>query len=87
MSYSIRLEHQLEKNLNKLGKKDQKTHDRVINKILELSQNPYEGKPLRKVLKGKWRVHIGSFVLIYQIEETSRTVTFLVFEHHDNAYK
>jgi len=87
MTYIIRLEHQLEQNLVKLGKKDRKTYTRVINRIIELSQNPYAGKPLRSVLKGKWRVHIGPFVLIYRIDEGHKALTFLEFEHHDNAYK
>ncbi len=57
MTYSIYLEHQLEKKLAKLRNKDKKTNERVIHKMIELSRNPYEGKPLRRVMKGKWRVH------------------------------
>ena len=87
MTYVIQLENKLEQNLHKLKKKDRKTYDRVITRITELSQNPYSGKPLRSVLKGKWRVHIGPFILLYQIDEEHKTLTFLEFEHHDNAYK
>jgi Cytotoxic translational repressor of toxin-antitoxin stability system len=87
MTYIIQLEHQLEQNLVKLKKKDKTLYTRVINKIIELSLNPYAGKPLRSVLKGKWRVHIGPFVLIYRINEGHKAVTFLEFEHHDSAYK
>ena len=86
MTYAIQLEHRLEQKLVKLGKKDRKTYTRVINKIIDISQNPYAGKPLTSVLKGRWRVHIGPFVLIYRIDEERRAVTFLEFEHHDNAY-
>lgn len=87
MSYTIQLDHHLEQNLVKLKKKDREIYDRVTNKMIELSQNPYLGKPLRTVLKGKWRIHIGSFVLIYRIDDEHKTVTFLEFEHHDDAYK
>jgi len=87
VTYAIQLERNLEQNLHKLNRRDKKIYDRVINKIVELSQNPYLGKPVRSVLKGKWRVHIGPFVLIYQIDEEHKTLTFLEFEHHDNAYK
>ena len=66
MTYAIQLEHRLEQKLVKLEKKDRKTYTRVINKIIDLSQNPYAGKPLRSVLKGRWRVHIGPFVLILE---------------------
>jgi YafQ family addiction module toxin component len=87
VTYVIQLESKLEQNLHKLKNKDRKTYDRVISKIIELSQNPYSGKPLRSVLKGKWRVHIGPFILLYQIDEEHKTLTFLEFEHHNNAYK
>ncbi len=87
MIYAILLDTQLEKKIARLRTKDKKTNERLIDKMIELSQNPYEGKPLRKVMKGKWRVHIGSFVLIYSINETAKTITFLDFAHHDDAYK
>jgi len=87
VTYIIQLEQRLEQNLVKLKKKDKKTYDRVVSKIAKLSQNPYSGKPLRSILKGKWRVHIGSFVLIYTIDEEHKASTFLEFEHHNKAYK
>ena len=87
MTYTIRLEGRLEKKIEKLQIKDRKTNERLIDKMIELNQNPYAGKPLRRVMKGKWRIHIGSYVLIYTIDETARTVTFLDFAHHDDAYK
>lgn len=87
MTHAIQLESKLERNLRKLKNKDRKTYDRVISKIIELSHNPYSGKPLRSILKGKWRVHIGPFILLYQIDEEHKTLTFLEFEHHNNAYK
>ncbi|MCG2735101.1 MAG: type II toxin-antitoxin system RelE/ParE family toxin [Candidatus Methanoperedenaceae archaeon] len=38
------------------------------------------------MLKGKRRVHVGSFVLFYLIDKKNEIVTFLEFEHHDKAY-
>ncbi|WP_239450983.1 type II toxin-antitoxin system RelE/ParE family toxin [Methanosarcina horonobensis] len=46
---------------------------KTVNSILE---NPECGKPLRNVLKGLRRVHIGHFVLIYEIDNTNETITF-----------
>ncbi|MDW7732250.1 MAG: type II toxin-antitoxin system RelE/ParE family toxin [Methanolobus sp.] len=51
------------------------------------SRNPECGKPLRNVPKGYRRVHIGSFVLIYEVDDTDNTITLLSFIHHDKAYK
>ncbi|MDI9417586.1 MAG: type II toxin-antitoxin system RelE/ParE family toxin, partial [Euryarchaeota archaeon] len=38
-------------------------------------------------LKGKRRVHVGPFVLIYKINENERVVTLIELEHHDDAYR
>lgn len=43
------------------------------------------GKPLRNVLKNRRRVHIGSFVLIYEIY--GNEIRLLDFDHHDRIYK
>jgi len=87
MSYTIIIEKNLEEKINKLKKKDKLIYERLVNKIIELADNPHLGKPLRRELKGKWRVHIGSFILIYKFNSEEKTITFLEFEHHDNAYK
>lgn len=87
MPYTIQIETALETKLDKLKKKDNSLYQRIIHKIIEISKNPELGKPLRNVLKGKWRVHVGSFVLFYSIDKKNEIVTFLEFEHHDKAYR
>ncbi|MCZ7381354.1 MAG: type II toxin-antitoxin system RelE/ParE family toxin [Candidatus Methanoperedens sp.] len=54
---------------------------------MQIAKNPAIGKPLRNVLKGKRRVHLGTFVLIYEIYENENKVVFLEIAHHDEAYK
>ncbi|MCZ7356955.1 MAG: type II toxin-antitoxin system RelE/ParE family toxin [Candidatus Methanoperedens sp.] len=87
MPYTIQIETALEITLDKLKKKDNSIYQRIIHKILEISKNPELGKPLRNVLKGKRRVHVGSFVLFYSIDKKNEIVTFLQFEHHNKAYR
>ena len=87
MSYIIQLDTALEITLDKLKTKDKSLYQRVIHKIIEISKNPELGKPLRNVLKGKRRVHVGSFVLLYSIDKKNEIVTFLEFEHHDKTYR
>ncbi|CAG0998274.1 Toxin ParE1 [Methanosarcinales archaeon] len=86
MPYTIQIETALETTLDKLKKKDKSLYQRVIHRIIEISKNPGLGKPLRNVLKGKRRVHVGSFVLFYSVDKKNEIVTFLEFEHHDKAY-
>ena len=86
MAYIIQLDIVLEKTLDKLKKKDKSLYQRVIHKIIEISKNPELGKPMRNVLKGKRRIQVGPFVLFYSIDKKNEIVTFLEFEHHDDAY-
>ncbi|MCG7847757.1 MAG: type II toxin-antitoxin system RelE/ParE family toxin [ANME-2 cluster archaeon] len=55
--------------------------------MLQVAENPSLGKPLRNVLKGKRRVHVGQFVLIYEIQNNNCTIVFLEIAHHDEAYR
>ncbi|MBA7512273.1 hypothetical protein ES705_04277 [subsurface metagenome] len=85
--YDIEIGDKLRKELEKLEKKDKSVYNAIIKKMLRVAERPYPGKPLKGVLKGKRRVHIGPFVLIYGIDEKERKVIFLEFAHHDEAYK
>ena len=55
------------------------------NKIAKILREPELGKPLRNVLRNYRRIHIGSHVLIYEIQQ--REVRLLDFDHHDRIYK
>lgn len=84
--YTFEIKEELEKSLRKLAKKDKQLYKSVMKKILQIAESPATGKPLTNVLKGKKRVHIGHFVLIFSVDDKEKKVTFLEFEHHDNAY-
>lgn len=86
--YNFEIVPSLQKELNKLFKKDKKTYEAVMNKIDEILENPQHYKPLRHDLAGERRVHImKSFVLKFKIDESTKTVSFIFFGHHDLAYK
>ena len=85
--YEYEIKDRLSKKLQKVAKKDRVLYEAIMKKILQIADNPYLSKPLHGKLKGKRRVHIGHFVLIYGIDEKERRVIFLDFTHHDEAYK
>ena len=87
MPYIIQFENSLVTTLQKFKNKDYILYQRIIHKIIEICKNPELGKPLQNVLKGKRRVHVGSFVLVYSIDKKNETVIFLDFEHHDKVYR
>ena len=68
-------------------KVDSNLQERLKRKIYEIAGNPHQHKPLRNILKGNRRIHIGNYVLIYEIKEIKKIVVFNRFQHHDKVYK
>lgn len=53
----------------------------------EILSNPSHYKPMKYDLAGEKRVHImKSFVLKFEIDETRKSIKFIFFGHHDEAY-
>ncbi|MFH1065205.1 MAG: type II toxin-antitoxin system RelE/ParE family toxin [Nanoarchaeota archaeon] len=88
MAYGIDYRKGCRDKIEKLCKKDPVLKEALRKKINEILDFPYHYKPLKYDLAGERRVHVmGSFVLKFKIDETSKTVKFLFFGHHDNAYR
>lgn len=71
----------------KVVRKKHELIQRLENKIEEILENPGHYKNLRNVLKNQQRVHLGSFVLIFEVDESKKMIYFHSFKHHDQAYK
>ena len=88
MHYKARYTKEIEKTFFKLKKKNISELRNINKKINQILKNPHHYKPLRKNLYGLYRVHINkSFVLTFEIDETSKRVTFIDYDHHDKIYK
>jgi len=88
MTYNIEIHPKCKEEIHKLCKKNPVLEKSLKNKMKEILQNPQHYKPLRHDLAGERRVHImKSFVLKYEINEETKTVIFLFFGHHDEAYR
>lgn len=68
----------------KRSKKDKSSFERLTRQMEKILREPNIGKPLRYTLKNRRRVHIGSFVLVYEFH--SGELRFLDFDHHDGIY-
>jgi addiction module RelE/StbE family toxin len=87
MNYTIIASPEVQKALKKLWKRDPVRYLELEKKLLFLSDYPEIGKPLKNILKGKRRIHIGSYVLLYKIEQSNHTIVLISFDHHDDVYE
>lgn len=86
MTYLLDILPELDRKLGKLAKKDKLAYERALEKMDEILDEPHRYKPLGNVMSGNRRVHVGSFVLIFSINEATKTVVFRDFDHHDKIY-
>lgn len=78
----------LKKDFKKIDKADQK---RIINTIRKkLTSKPQEfGKPLKGELKGYWKLRIGEYGVVYEIEKDKIIVYVIMvgYRRDNEAYK
>jgi len=89
MNFNIVISDVLKKKLMMLKRKDKTTYSSVEKKIYQIAScdntTIERFKNLRGNLSNFKRVHIGSFVLIFRIEND--TIIFEEFDHQDSIYK
>jgi len=83
--YDIYLERTAEKDLRKL---DDEVFRKVVAKIKELSGNP-RPPGSRKITgaKSDWRIRIGTYRVIYEIDEDAKILRIMRIKHRREAYR
>jgi len=85
--YSIVNSPKIDAIFKKLSKKSPNQLETITKKLEEIVENPHRFKPLSNIMKGLRRVHFGSYVLVYSIDEKNKTVILEDFDHHDEIYR
>lgn len=88
MSYGLEVHPKCKEEIKELCRKNHALEDALKKKMEEIIENPQHYKPLKYDYAGERRVHVmKSFVLKFEIDESTKTVRFIFFGHHDDAYK
>ena len=86
--YNLEVRKSVEEIFSKLVKKNPKQLEIINKKVNQIRVNPHRFKPLHFPLAGMRRVHIDkSFVLVYSIDEQSKTIILEEYDHHDKIYR
>lgn len=84
MSYLIRLKRSAEKELERLPTK---THDRIVETLLSLKENPLPHGI--KKLRGHegYRLRVGYYRILYIIDESKREIEVFSVAHRKDVYR
>ena len=83
--YRVLLERAAEKDLGRLSSE---VHDRVIAAIQKLAANP-RPSGCRKLAgsKNDWRIRVGDYRIIYEIEDQARVLRVNRVRHRREVYR
>lgn len=76
---------EIERVLIQLKKSNRALFNKLTYQIEKIIREPQFGKPLRYTLKNRRRIHMSSFVLVYEFHNGE--LRFVDFDHHDRIYK
>ena len=84
MLYSLKIKQSALKEIQLLDKPDRK---RLVEAIDNLTGNPHVGKLLKGEFSGLRRIRVGSFRVIYEINEGEVLILILRVAHRKKVYR
>ncbi len=84
MSYSIRILRRAQKALARLPKRD---YERVRDAIRALAENPRPPGARKLRDREGWRIRVGVYRVIYEIDDANRIITVLDIGHRGDIYR
>jgi len=85
--YALEVKEGVDRTFRRMAKKDRTRLEAVARKVEEILEDPHRFKPLRAPMQNRRRVHVGPFVLVYEIDEGRKAVILLDLAHHDDVYR
>jgi len=84
MNYSISILRQAQKGLTRLS---QENYERIRDAVLSLKEEPRPYGCLKLTGRNGWRIRIGDYRVIYEIDDDSKIVTVLDIGPRQNVYR
>ena len=84
MPYSLQIKNSALKELQKTDKQNRK---RLIEEIDKFAANPHVGKLLKGEFSGLRRLRVGSYRIIYEVNEGEVLILILRVAHRKSVYR
>lgn len=84
MSYQVNILRRAQKSLSRLPSEP---YNRIKSTILTLATEPRPNGSLKLTGREGWRIRIGDYRVIYEIDDLCQTVTILSIGHRRDIYR
>ena len=70
-----------------MAEREPALYQRVASALDDLQRDPYQGKPLKGELKGRYSYRVGSYRIIYLIHQQQLRVLVIDIGHRRDIYR
>ena len=84
MSYQIFILRRAQKELAKIVGKD---YEQIKEVIFALANNPRPSGCRKLIGRDGWRIRVGKYRIVYEIDDKEKTITILHIGHRKDIYK
>ena len=86
-NYKLELTHQAESVLERIQQREPELYKRVAQVLDDLQRDPFQGKPLKGQLKGRYSYRVGTYRIIYTIFRNQLLVVVIDIGHRRDVYR
>lgn len=84
MAYNIQISRQAQKELSEIHGK---IYERIRDTIRSLSKNPRPSGCLKLTERKGWRIRVGHYRVVYEIDDNNKSVIVLNIGHRRDIYR
>jgi mRNA interferase RelE/StbE len=82
--YKVLLTDEAAKQLKSLDRRYQKA---IAQALKRLKSNPKIGAPLRRELKGKYKLRVSKYRIIYEFDHEKKMIWVVTIDHRRDVYR
>ncbi len=84
MKYRVVVPGKVQKEINKINKKNK---IRIFASLVAIEKNPYLGKKMQGIYKGKWTFRAWPYRIIYEIKKQELIILIVHIGHRQGVYE
>ena len=85
--YKLEFSKQAERVIRRIAKREPALYERVSRALDDLGRDPFQGKPLKGELEGRYSYRVGTYRIIYLIRRQELLVLIIDIGHRRDIYR
>ncbi|MBI3291506.1 MAG: type II toxin-antitoxin system RelE/ParE family toxin [Elusimicrobia bacterium] len=86
-SYRLEFSNQAERAIRRIAEREPALYQRVVHVLDDLGRDPFQGKPLKGELKGRYSYRVGSYRILYLVRRHQLLVLVIDIGHRRDIYR